>query len=40
MFALHRDAHTLSPTAGLLAFLIWTVLALAGAAWRLVSTDA
>ncbi|SHN27506.1 hypothetical protein [Actinacidiphila paucisporea] len=40
MFAVYRDAHTLSPTAGLLVFLIWTALALAGAAWRLVRTDA
>jgi ABC-type transport system involved in multi-copper enzyme maturation permease subunit len=40
MFALHRDAHTLSPAAGLLVFLCWTALTLAGAAWRLVRTDA
>ncbi|MCW2904992.1 MAG: integral rane protein [Streptosporangiaceae bacterium] len=40
MFALHHDAATLSPTAGLLVFLGWTVLALAGAAWRLVRSDA
>ncbi|GAA4588549.1 ABC transporter permease [Planotetraspora phitsanulokensis] len=40
MFALHHDATTLSPTAGMLVFLAWTVLALAGAAWRLARTDA
>jgi ABC-type transport system involved in multi-copper enzyme maturation permease subunit len=40
MFALHHDATTLSPTAGLLVFLCWTALALAGAAYRLVRTDA
>ncbi|MFF3572563.1 ABC transporter permease subunit [Nocardia jiangxiensis] len=40
MFALHHDASTLSPTAGLLIFLGWTVLALAGAAYRLARTDA
>ncbi|MGW3042177.1 ABC transporter permease [Kitasatospora sp. NPDC001159] len=40
MFALHHDTTTLSPTAGLLVFLGWTVLALAGAAVRLVRTDA
>ena len=40
MFALHHDATTLSPTAGLVVFLGWTVLTLAGAAYRLVRTDA
>jgi ABC-type transport system involved in multi-copper enzyme maturation permease subunit len=40
MFALTHDSTTLSPTAGLLVFLGWTVLALAGAAYRLVRTDA
>ncbi|MFD9685070.1 ABC transporter permease [Kitasatospora sp. NPDC059088] len=40
MFALHHDSTTLSPTAGLLVFLGWTVLALAGAAVRLVRSDA
>ncbi|MER5640605.1 ABC transporter permease [Kitasatospora sp. NPDC002227] len=39
MFALHHDTTTLSPTAGLLVFLAWTVLALAGAAVRLVRSD-
>ncbi|MEU8927772.1 ABC transporter permease [Kitasatospora sp. NPDC048545] len=40
MFALQHDATTLSPTAGLVVFLGWTVLALAGAALRLLRTDA
>ncbi|MBO1417512.1 ABC transporter permease [Streptomyces sp. FH025] len=40
MFALQHDATTLSPTAGLLVFLGWTALALAGAAVRLVRSDA
>jgi hypothetical protein len=40
MLALHHAANTLTPTAGLLVFLGWTVLALAGAAWRLARTDA
>jgi ABC-2 type transport system permease protein len=40
MFALHHDATHLSPAAGLLVFLGWTVLTLAGAAWRLARTDA
>ncbi|MFI6449533.1 ABC transporter permease [Kitasatospora sp. NPDC050543] len=40
MFALHQAANTLTPTSGLLVFLGWTALALAGAAWRLVRTDA
>ncbi|MGW3248492.1 ABC transporter permease [Streptomyces sp. NPDC001070] len=40
MFALHHDATTLSPTAGLVVFVLWTLLALAGAAVRLVRTDA
>jgi len=40
MFTLHQAAHTLSPGAGLLVFLAWTVLVLAGAAYRLVRTDA
>jgi ABC-2 type transport system permease protein len=39
MYALTHDATTLSPTAGLLVFLGWTVLALAGAAYRLVRRD-
>jgi ABC-2 type transport system permease protein len=40
IYALHHDATTLSPMAGLLVFLGWTVLAMAGAAWRLARTDA
>jgi len=40
MFALTHDSTALSPTAGLLVFLGWTALALAGAAYRLVRTDA
>ncbi|MFD5315764.1 ABC transporter permease [Streptomyces sp. NPDC127098] len=40
MFALTHDASTLSPGAGLAVFLAWTVLVLAGAAYRLVRSDA
>jgi ABC-type transport system involved in multi-copper enzyme maturation permease subunit len=40
MFAVTHDSTTLSPTAGLLVFLGWTVLALGGAAYRLMRTDA
>jgi ABC-2 type transport system permease protein len=40
MFSLTHDSTTLSPTAGLLVFLAWTALALAGAAYRLVRSDA
>ena len=40
MFALHRAANTLTPTAGLAVFLGWTALILVGAAYRLVRTDA
>ncbi|HET9118332.1 MAG TPA: ABC transporter permease, partial [Pseudonocardiaceae bacterium] len=40
MFALHHAANTLTPIAGFAVFLSWTVLALAGAAYRLVRTDA
>ncbi|MFI1538312.1 ABC transporter permease [Streptomyces anandii] len=39
MFALTQDAGTLSPANGLAVFLGWTVLALAGAAYRLVRSD-
>jgi ABC-2 type transport system permease protein len=39
IFALTHDAGSLSPTAGLLVFVGWTALALAGAAYRLVRTD-
>ncbi|WP_329579439.1 ABC transporter permease [Streptomyces sp. NBC_01361] len=38
-FALTHDSTTLSPTAGLLVFLGWTALALAGAAYRLLRSD-
>lgn len=40
MFALTHDSTSLSPTAGLLVFAGWTVLALGGAAVRLVRSDA
>ncbi|WP_329127086.1 ABC transporter permease [Streptomyces sp. NBC_01465] len=40
MFTLHHGTDVLSPGAGLTVFFGWTVLALAGAAWRLVRTDA
>ncbi|MFI9722105.1 ABC transporter permease [Streptomyces sp. NPDC052396] len=40
MYALHHDAHTLTPGAGLLVLALWTALALAGAAYRLKRTDA
>ncbi|GAA1376878.1 ABC transporter permease [Streptomyces beijiangensis] len=40
MFTLHHGVDVLSPGAGLAVFFGWTVLALAGAAWRLVRTDA
>lgn len=40
MFALTHDTTTLSPGAGLAVFAGWTVLALAGAAYRLMRTDA
>ncbi|QOV36678.1 ABC transporter permease [Streptomyces ferrugineus] len=39
MFALTHDASTLSPGAGLAVFLGWTVLVLAGAAYRLKRND-
>ncbi|MGV9320150.1 ABC transporter permease [Streptomyces sp. NPDC003660] len=40
MFAVTHDATTLTPGTGLLVLLGWTVLALAGAAYRLTHTDA
>ena len=40
VFVLHRDATALSPAAGFAVFLGWTLLALAGAAYRLMRTDA
>ena len=40
LYALTHDSTSLSPTAGLAVFLGWTVLVLAGAAYRLKRTDA
>ncbi len=40
MFALTHDATSLSPGAGLLVFLGWTILLVAGAAYRLARSDA
>lgn len=40
MFALTHDATSLSPGYGLLVFLGWTALALSGAAYRLLRSDA
>ncbi|MFJ9869288.1 ABC transporter permease [Streptomyces sp. NPDC101165] len=40
MFAVTQDSTTLSPLPGLLVLLGWTALALAGAAYRLVRSDA
>lgn len=40
MYALHQDAHTLSPGMGLLVLALWAALALVGAAYRLKRTDA
>jgi ABC-2 type transport system permease protein len=40
IFALHHISGTLSAGAGLLVLLGWTVLALAGAAYRLMKSDA
>ncbi|MGW0171072.1 ABC transporter permease [Streptomyces sp. NPDC003343] len=39
MFALTHDSTSLSPASGLLVFLGWTALALAGAAYRLMRSD-
>jgi ABC-2 type transport system permease protein len=39
MFALTHDSTTLSPGAGMLVFLCWTVLALGGAAYRMARSD-
>ena len=38
--SLHQSANTLSPWAGLAVFAGWVALALAGAAYRLIRTDA
>ncbi|WP_405558059.1 ABC transporter permease [Streptomyces sp. NBC_01171] len=40
MFALTHDATTLAPGTGLLVFIGWSALALAGAAYRLMRSDA
>jgi hypothetical protein len=40
IFALHHNSTMLSPTTGLMVFLGYTVLVLAGAAYRLARTDA
>ena len=40
IFALHHVSGTLSAGAGLLVLLGWTVLALGGAAYRMVRSDA
>jgi hypothetical protein len=40
IYSLHQSAHTLSPGAGLAVFAGWVALILAGAAYRLVRTDA
>jgi ABC-2 type transport system permease protein len=40
IFALHHSTDTLSAGAGLLVLLSWTVLALGGAAYRLMRSDA
>ncbi|MEV5955408.1 ABC transporter permease [Streptomyces sp. NPDC051987] len=40
MYALHQSSDALSPGAGLAVFAGWVALTLAGAAWRLVKTDA
>jgi hypothetical protein len=39
IFALTHDSTTLSPGGGLVVFLGWTALALAGAAYRLLRSD-
>ena len=40
MYSLHHAPHALSAGSGFLVFAAWTVLALAGAAWRLSRSDA
>jgi ABC-type transport system involved in multi-copper enzyme maturation permease subunit len=40
MFALHHDATNLSPIAGLVVFLGWTILVVAASAYRLARSDA
>jgi hypothetical protein len=39
MYALHQSSDALSPAAGLAVFAGWVILALAGAAWRLLKSD-
>ncbi|AXE90401.1 ABC transporter permease subunit [Streptomyces sp. Go-475] len=40
MYALHESSEALSPGAGLAVFAGWVALTLAGAAWRLLRSDA
>ncbi|MDN0198832.1 ABC transporter permease [Streptomyces sp. S.PNR 29] len=40
MYALHQSSDALSPGAGLAVFAGWVALTLAGAAWRLLKSDA
>jgi hypothetical protein len=40
MYALHQSSDALSPTVGLAVFAGWVALTLAGAAWRLLKSDA
>jgi ABC-2 type transport system permease protein len=40
LYALHQSSDALSPGAGLAVFAGWVALTLAGAAWRLVKSDA
>ncbi|MFF7639611.1 ABC transporter permease [Streptomyces canus] len=40
MYALHQSSDALSPGAGLAVFAGWVALILAGAAWRLLKSDA
>ncbi|AZP14809.1 ABC transporter permease [Streptomyces aquilus] len=40
MYALHQSSDALSPAAGLAVFAGWVALAHAGAAWRLLKSDA
>ncbi|MDH6493894.1 ABC transporter permease [Streptomyces sp. SAI-149] len=39
VYALHQSSDALSPAAGLAVFAGWVILALAGAAWRLLKSD-
>ena len=40
LYALHQSSDALSPAAGLAVFAGWVALTLAGAAWRLIKSDA